>query len=220
MASWRLLLPVLCIFSFPATALAQACLGIPLDAYGVAIAGGAAFGDGGNAYSASLHANVAPVTISGGYTLETLDSFESNANTFGGSIAVEMLPNVRVSACSFAGVSYGWVTDEVTDGFAVYDLTVSALTVPFGFAVGADLAAGPVLSFVPYIAPQFMYVRGTGTIEDAAESASSTESTTEFGGSLGLILSGPVFFGGPSVSLSTVGESEPTFSVTLGIVAH
>lgn len=219
MASWRLLLPVLCIFLIPVTAIAQACLGVPLEPHGIALTGGVAFSDGGTGYGGDLHVNAYPIIVSGGYSLQTFDEAESNANNVRGSLSFE-LPDLPVSACPFAGVHYGRLTDQVVDGFTIYDVTLSTLTVPVGFAIGASLPVGPVLSFVPYAAPQFMYIRNTGTIANESGKASDEESFNEFGAQLGIMLSGPVVFGGPSVGISTFADSEPIFTLTLGLAAY
>lgn len=211
MASWFKLIPVLCILSFPAAAFGQACMGTPLLPHQISIAGNVAFAEGTTTYGGELSAYAYPVIVSGGYALSTIDNIDPHMNHFSGSLAFEV-PDLAFSACPFAGVGYSRISEEVQGITAA----LSSLAISGGFAIGADLPVGPNFSFIPYAAPNFSYIRTNAALDDIEGS----DSSNEFGATLGLTLSGGVMFAGGAVSLSTIDESEPLFSVGLGIATR
>lgn len=198
------------IFS-PAIAYGQACMGTPLVPHQIAAMGKVGFTEGATSYGGTLSAYAYPVIVSGGYALSTIDNIEPHMNHFSGSLAFEV-PDIGFSACPFAGVGYSRISETVQGITAA----LSSLAVSGGFAIGADLPVGPSFSFIPYATPEFSYIRTNAAFDDI----DSSESSNEFGATLGLTLSGGVAFAGGAVTLSTIDESEPLFSVGLGLATR
>ncbi len=199
-------------FVVAADALAQACLGVPAGAGQYAVSAGVDFTDGATGYGLGGHANLTgPFSVGAGYTRVSYDNGDEGTNTFSGKAAYE-LPGSGISACPTVGLSY----NRVPTTFGPNDGSVTTITVPVGFSVGNRLPAGPALSFTPFAMPHLLYVRTA--VDDGTDT--TVESTKQFGTVLGIVLGGQKFYGSAGVLLTTIDDSDPSFSIGLGAVVR
>jgi hypothetical protein len=198
----------------PALAVAQVCVGVPTRDGDLAFSGTFGITDGAKIYGIGANADVTgPLSLEVGYSLITYDDLADNANSFHAGIGLE-LPGLNFSACPFAGLQYS-ILD--TQWFGI-DVGVRQTVGVVGFGIGKSFAIAPEAQLGLYTVPQFLYLRARITATDGVFSESETNSETEFGASLGFRLASRSFFGGAAVSFSTIEDSDPVFTVTLGII--
>lgn len=197
----------------PVPVIAQACIGIPTAEGSLAVVGGFATTDGAKGFGGTLHGNLeGPISIQAGYTLWDLDDIDENFNAFHAALGMEV-PNLSFSACPFVGAEYATWSESA---FGV-DVEITQTVIPVGLGIGKSFAAGPALDFTLFAAPQFMYIRTKGSVSDGTDSFSDTESGSEFGLGVGFRMGTQAVFGGAGVSFNTIEESDPTFSLSIGL---
>jgi hypothetical protein len=195
---------------------AQACIGIPAGPGRFALGGSVGFTDGATNYGAGLLANLeGPLSVGANYTLTKIDDVDENFNSFDGILAYE-LPLQGISACPAAGLGYGRIGSDVPElGIRA---TLTNVVVPVGLGLGYTFSGSGPLSLTLHAIPQFLYIRTTGEVSDGDLSIQETETASEFGTSLGFKVGLPQLFFGASVSLTTIDDSDPVFSVGLGVI--
>ena len=180
------------------------------------LGGSIGFTDGATSYGASLRANLeGPLSLGVGYGLTDVDNVEEKVNSFQGSVAYE-LPLQGISACPVAGLGYSRISGD--DAEFDVEATVTNLSIPVGFGVGQTFPAGPSLSVTLFAIPQFVYNRSKGEISVGGISGEETDTSTDFAASLGVTLGTSRLYFGGEVFLTTVDESDPVFSLGLGLV--
>lgn len=195
---------------------AQACLGIPAGPGRFALGGSVGFTDGATNYGASLLANLeGPLSVGAGYTLTKIDNVDENFNSFDGIIAYE-LPVQGISACPATGLGYGRIGSEAPELGA--SATLTNVVIPVGLGLGYTFSGRGPLSLTLHALPQFLYIRTTGELDIGDVTIEETETTSEFGTSLGFRIGLPQMFFGAGVSLTTMENSDPVFSVGLGLI--
>ena len=195
---------------------AQACLGIPAGPGRYALGGSVGFTDGATNYGAGLLANLeGPLSVGATYTLTKIDDVEENFNSFDGILAFE-LPLQGISACPATGLGYGRIGSDADQlGISV---TLTNLVVPVGLGLGHTFSGSGSLSLTVHAMPQFLYIRTTGKASNGSLSIEETETANEFGTTLGFRIGLPQMFFGAGVSLTTIEDSDPVFSIGLGLV--
>lgn len=197
-------------------AAAQACMGNPAGMGQAAASGNVAFTDGATSYGASLGANLTgPLAVEVGYALTDYDGVDSNGNTFAGAIGYEV-PGPQLSICPSTGLSFSSVS--ATNELNGVEGTVSNLAVPLRLGVGKTLSAGGQLEVTPYVAPQFFWARTSYSESQGGASVSSSETSSEMGADLGLLLGSERIYGGASLSLTTIDNSDPVIGLGLGLL--
>lgn len=195
--------------------LAQACLGNPAGPGRFALGGAIGFTDGATGYKASLLANLeGPLAVGASYTLTDVDDIDENVNSFGGTIAYE-LPLQGISACPATGLGYSRFSMDFGLGIEV---EASSLSIPIGLGLGHTFTADGPLALTLYAVPQFLYMRTRSEASDGIDEFEETDTSSEFGAALGFTLGLRQVFFGAAVSLTTVEDSDPVFSIGVGLM--
>jgi hypothetical protein len=199
--------------ALPAAASAQVCIGVPIRDGAFGIAGEFQTGEGAKGFGGTLTANLTgPLSVQAGYTLIDIDEVDDNGNTFFGNVAWE-LPNMSFSVCPVAGVAYSSFTTEVFG----FEADASQIAIPIGIGIGKEFAASPTLNMSLFAVPHFVHLRNKFTLSDGTAEESETESENEFGAQLGARIGTGQLWAGAGVSFTTVEDTDPVFSLTLGI---
>jgi hypothetical protein len=205
------------IAATPAIAFGQSCIGVPISPGQFAIAGEIGFPEGGKSYGGMVTANVAgPLAVQARVDVLKADDVpegvDDSATQFGGTLAYKIGQTTAISFCPLVGASYVKESFDDDEG----SVSVSLLTIPVGIGFGAALPVSG-LDLTAFAVPQLLIMRARvemdipGLIE-----FSDSETETEFGANLGLRLrTGPVYFGG-SVFITSIEDSDPAFSLTVG----
>jgi hypothetical protein len=212
----RLPSAILCFFAifFLAEAgSAQACLGSPALPGQFALGGQVSFTDGATGFGGGVTANLAnPLAIGAFVEITDVDGLDKNITTVGGTVAYE-LPLAGVSGCPIAGVSYSTFGDTF-DGIGV---DISRVALPIGFGLGASLDLQNNMVLIPSGSVQLLYFRDKVSASFAGETFSESDTSTEVGASIGATLGLGQFFGRGAVSLTTIEDSDPVVSITIGL---
>ena len=188
---------------------AQSCTGVPTRDRQIAIMGDLLLTDGASGYGVAASKNFrGPWSVRGGYTLTSHDGSGANGNGVDVNAAYELklrqLP--RMSVCPMAGFGYSWMSEAGQN--------VSSSVIPVGIGFGRNVVDGPKFDVMAYGVPQFTHVRSR--VEVPAFGIDATSSDNAFGGTVGARVSSAAFFGGASVSFSSLEGSDPVFGVTVG----
>lgn len=195
---------------------AQACLGSPAGPGRFALGGSVGFPDGATNYSAGLLANLeGPFSVGANYTLTKIDNVDENFNSFDGIVAYE-LPLQGISACPATGLGYSRIGSDVPE--LGVSATLTSVVIPVGLGLGYTFSGRGPLSLTLHALPQFLYIRTTGELSDGDISIQDTETASEFGTSLGFRIGLQQMFFGAGVALTTIEDSDPVFSVGLGVI--
>lgn len=198
----------------PSVVHAQACLGVPSMDGQVALEGSVTFTEGAQGYGGGVYANFrGPISLFGAYELTNFDDIEQNANSFGAGVAFELsVPSISI--CPGAGVNYTRIHEEE----AGEEATVSQIVVPIGVGIGKRITAGDNFFVTLYGQPQFLYIRTSLDIDSSIGSGSASESENEFGMVLGIRFGTAGVYAGGGVGLTTIEDSDPVFTVNVGVM--
>lgn len=188
---------------------AQACTGVPTRDSQLALMGDLSLTEGATGYGASVSKNfMGPWTFGGGYTFTSYEGPGPNGNGIDANAAYELklrkLP--RMSVCPTASVAYGWVSEAGEK--------VSSTIIPIGIGLGQNVVDGRNFDMMVYGVPAFMHIRTH--MESEALGIDASDSENAFGGTFGGRFASRQFFGGASVSFTTLDGSDPVFGLTLG----
>lgn len=212
--TWLVTLAGAGMLVLPSQAAGQACIGVPIPNGSFGIAGHYQTTDGATGFGAALTANLAgPLSLQGRYTRFDLDGIDDDANAFGGTIAFEV-PNLAFSVCPFAGVDYTKLS--ATDPEFEIDMEITETVIPIGIGLGYTFPASPTLGLTIYGMPQFMHIRSKFSVP-VFDDESFKDEANEFGADVGFRLSTRSFFGGAGVMFTTLEESDPVFSIVVGV---
>lgn len=197
-------------FGAVAPLMAQACIGYPTDRGQMVLNPGITFGDNTTSFGALANANLADeLALEGGFGITSYDDRDSNGVDFSGRVAYELnlagdMPDVSV--CPYTGLGYARVSDD--------GATRSGLVLPLGVGVGKTFPAGTGYTFSLSGAPHFLLVRQSSSREGFDD---VSETDFEFGLSLNATLGTERFYGGFSLGITTVEDSDTSFRVGVGI---
>jgi hypothetical protein len=199
--------------TLPGVLQAQACLGVPSGDRQFGVQGGMGFTEGFKSYGGEVNANLnGPLSVGGGYAMVKPDNVDTNGNAFSGRAAWE-LPVAMISVCPVSGVGYTRFHDEEAGESA----TVTATVIPIGIGFGKKLMASENMFVTVSAVPQFLHIRNhaesTGTINMELD-----DNQNEFGAEFGMSFGMRNFYAGGGVSITTIENDDPTFSVGLGFL--
>lgn len=206
------LLYLLCLslaaLGLPSGVAAQACLGnVAAPGQGFA-AVGASFTDGAWGPGASIGANTdGPLAVQAGVGHTLFDNSDAAVTSVSGTAAGEV-PAENVSICPAGSVAYQWLSNEGE----LEGLDADGVVLEGGMAVGVDVRTEDGLRFIPRASAAVVHNRATVSVGDV----SGTGSETYGAFALGMMLGGNTVYGGPSVSFTTLENSDPVFSGALG----
>lgn len=211
MSSLRILLAAatLTLF-FPVHAAAQACMGNVAGPGQGWASGSASFTDGAWAMGGAVGSNLeSPVSLEGAVSHILYDNTDAAATALTGTAAAEVgSPESEVSVCPAARLSYQWLSNDADTG-----IDASGVVLGGGLTVGTVVqSAQSGLRFVPRASGALVHDRFTASFGGV----SSTESQTYASFSGQVLLAGESVYGGPSASITSLEDSDPVFSVTLG----
>ena len=203
-------LAVLC----PGLLSAQACLGVPTADRQTALQGGVGFTQGMKSYGAGVSANLqGPLSVYANYNLLKPDNIDTSGNEFGAGVGYELAAS-GVSLCPAVGASYARFHEE----FGFEEGTVTSIVVPLGLGIGKLLPAGANSYVTVFGAPQFLYLKTEVSYDGGLGSFEVSDTRNEFGGTVGLRYGTAGFYLGGAVSMNTIENSDPIFSVGLGFI--
>jgi hypothetical protein len=111
------------------------------------------------------------------------------------------------------------ISEEFVQGTITASFTASTLTIPVGIGVGKRLPAGPELVVDIFAQPHLLWIRSDVEIEGSFGPEIGVDgSESEFGLGLGTNLATPTFFVGAGVGITTIEDSDPTFSLRVGLL--
>ncbi|MFQ5691357.1 MAG: hypothetical protein ACE5HQ_13940 [Gemmatimonadota bacterium] len=188
--------------------LAQACLGIGSVGGQGFLVGSAGFTDGAWGPGGSIGYDTSgPVTVGANFTYTLVDNSDLAVADVGGFLAAEG-PNIPVSLCPVASVSYEWLAND--GGFTGLD--ADGVILEGGLALGGRIESTPDFAFIPSISALVVHNRASASV--GGFSATGSETFGAFSGSMTMVF-GSVFFG-PSVGITTLDGADPVFTAILG----
>lgn len=201
------------------TALGQTCLGTPVESGQLALHGDVGFTDGARSLGGSLSLNLrGPLAFSAGYARTDYDDIDPNANAFSGTVALKLPASLPVEVCPAVGLGYSTLVDESTIFGEVFRSEYKTVTVPVGVSIGHRVALRNGVTVIPYAYPHALYIRSRVEEPDLGGDFESTDSNTEFGTTLGVSVAFRSVFVRGSAFVSTIDESDPTLSISLGLL--
>lgn len=195
----------------PGSAAAQACLGNTASGGQGFASAGASFTDGAWGLAAGAGANTrGPFAVQGGLSHTMLDDSDLAFTALSTTVAAE-LPSEGVSVCPAASLGYQWLSDE--GELSGFDVDADGVLLGGGLAVGVDVRSEDGFRFIPRGSAAVIHDRATVSIAGV----SATESETYGAFAAEMVLGGSSVYGGPGVSITTREDSDPVFSLGLGV---
>lgn len=199
------------VLGFPAGVASQACLGNPASDGGGFASAGASFTDGAWGLGASAGANTTSAfAIQGGISHTMLDDSDLAFTALSSTGAVE-LPAEGVSLCPAASLGYQWLSNE--GEFSGLDVSADGVILGGGMSIGVDVQSDEGFHFIPRGSAAVVHDRATLS----AGGVSTTESATYGAFNAEMVLGGSSVYGGPGLSITTQENSDPVFSIRLGL---
>lgn len=197
--------------ALPTSVWAQACLGNTASSGQGFAAGGAAFTDGAWALNGNVGANTeSPLALQGDVTHTMFDNSEIATTALTATGAADVTSS-EISVCPAASLGYQWLSDE--GELSGFDVSADGVILGGGLAVGGDIAGDGDFQFIPRGSASVIHNRATVEIAGFSE----TDSDTYGAFAVGMVLGGSSVYGGPSLSITTQEDSDPVFSVRLGV---
>ena len=207
-----------CLAALPVDAAAQACLGAFNPDGSSTLEGVYTTTTGRKTYGARAIFNIpGQLSTFATYDIARFEDVNERGQKFGGGFALELrVP--QVSMCSVSGGSYFRLRFEDEQGS---ELLLSQITIPFGIAIGKQLAATDGVAVILYGQPEFQYIRSKATFVDPdLGSETDTESQNQFGMHLGMRIGTDLFYGGAGAELTTIDDTDPIFSLVGAILVR
>jgi hypothetical protein len=191
----------------------QACLGLPTQDGQGFLTAGAAFTDGAWAPGATVgYDGRGPVSVSAGYAHVLYDNSDIAVSAVGGGLAVEV-PNLPVSLCPRAVVSYEWLSNE--GEWAGLEPDVDGVAFGGGLSLGHRFESeASDFAFIPAVSAQVIHNRASLSF-GAGESQTDSDTYAAFAGGFSLAV-GRAFLT-PSLGFTTLSGSDATFGIALGV---
>jgi hypothetical protein len=202
--SVRGFLAVAMMLAAPASALAQACVGMPIGSGQSAVAFNMAFPEDATTFGIAGRMHTAgPVSVGADYSLTSFKNVDPKLHGFGADVAYE-LAVTEASICPVVGAGYSRISED--------GVSVSNLSIPFGVGLGMSMAAGDNAEFVPHVVPQVIWSRASFGVGGVSVS----ESDTFFGVKLGATYRLQQIMVNAGVTLTSEEGSKALFGLGLG----
>lgn len=202
----------------PPTLPVQACTGRGTVGGQGFVEAGVGFGNDARVYSmGGGYDSQGPVTAN--FAAHFGDNDGESPDAYGGSggVLIQMTES-PLNVCPNFGLSYSRFEEvEELEDLGI-DLDLDFWTASAGVAFGVAVPAGDSGIFVmPVAAPALLAVHGRGSVEFAGEIEEESETEVEFGATAGLFFGGSRLYGGLSVNVTTIEDSDPTFGLGFGV---
>ncbi|MGH7459661.1 MAG: hypothetical protein ACREMA_01370 [Longimicrobiales bacterium] len=204
---------------------AQECIGLPLTNQQSALVGNLTIADQTTTVGGQLSFNVAgTLTLGGGAGIVMADA--GNGLAVNGLVAIDM-PVSGLNSCLVSGAQFtSFSISSVFTGFPGLDFEAkqSLWVVPVGFGIGTTIPASGSSTLILNGIPQLLLARSRVEadlpVPVPAPGIEFNRSKTKlaFGLSFGATLVSTRLFGGLSVGLSTLDESDTVFTISVGTV--
>lgn len=197
---------VLALAASPSALTAQACAGNHAS-HGSGFAGAfASFTEGATGYGVSGGGVTnGPLFVAGSYKRIDADNSDLATNSLGVTVGAE-LTGLDFSLCPAFAFTYSWFAN------VPFGVDLDEIDLAGGFLIGKSF--GEDLLFTPHASAAVVHARVSASL------GSESETTSDTGGIFagGFRLGSDRFYGGPGVSVTTFGGSDPVFSLSAGVV--
>lgn len=200
------ILAAVLLAAVPSSLAAQACTGNHAVHGQGFISGNATFTEGANGFGGSVGGFTnGPIFVAAGYSRVNFDNSDIAANGVDVALGAE-LDGPDFSLCPVVGFGYAWFSNFP------FGVDVDGFEFDGGIAIGKSF--GESTLFTPHASASVIHVRASASFEGE----SATESETGGAFAAGFSLGSSDFYGGPTVSITTLdGGSDPVFSIGLGV---
>ena len=191
------------LIAAPAQLAAQACAGSHATHGQGEFGAEVAFTDGAVGYGLSGRGFTrGPLFVAGGYSRVDYDNTDVDGNELGATLGAELATSSPLSLCPAASFGYSWFAG-LPEGTGLDGISL-------GGGLGVGRTMGDELLFTPYGSAAVVYTRATFSF--AGESNSDSDTYGQF--AAGFSLGSTRFYGGPSVSITTLEGSDPVFGLS------
>ena len=198
---------------------AQACRGVPSQDGRFALQAGVGLTSGAISYGAEFAANLrGPWALSAGYALTDLRDAEPHGHTFSGSVAFE-IPGAAVSVCPALEVGYSRASGLSTNIYPGPYTTVTSVSSVVNVSAGRTLSLTPALLATPFAGLGMTLLHSEAQAKSGGfSSAKYKDDESAFAAVLGLLVGSQTVHVGVSVSLTTLKDSDPLYTLGAGFV--
>ena len=214
------LLAIAAVFLTKTTeARAQACRGIPSQGGGFALQAGVGLTSEATSYGTEFAANLrGPWALSAGYAVTNLQDADPLAHTFSGSVAFEV-PGTAVSVCPGLEVGYSRASGLSTNIYPGPYTTVTSVASVVNVSAGRTLSLAPGLLATPFGGAGLTLLHTSAQAKNGGFTSSKyTDDQSAFAAVLGLVVGSRAVHVGLQVSLTTLDDSDPLYTVGVGFV--
>lgn len=200
-------------------AFGQTCVGTPAGIGQFALHADLGFTDGARSWGGTLSLNLSsPLAFSAGYARTDFDDVDPSQNAFNGTAAFKLAASLPVEVCPVAGIGYSTLVDESTFFGEKIRTEYTSLSVPIGISVGHRVALRNGVEILPYAFPHALHIWSRVVESDPIGAFETSDSRTEFATTLGASVAFRSVFVRGSALVTTIDESDPTLSISLGLL--
>lgn len=201
---------------------AQACLGHGSTRGEYAAAGRLGLDDASKIFGLEGVANLtSPFALRARYELEDFDATEGHLHSARAEAALDLTERGGWALCPTAGVGYGRLIQEASEGGLNLTATLERVFVPVGFAVARRFPVGSEVSLAPYATPRFRIVREEFEITVDGERAEESDTGWDGYTDIGVLVDGGRVYGSVSTGVRfPSGDppvSEPSVRLKAGV---
>lgn len=204
-----LALPVaFALVAIPGALAAQACVGSPIGESFNGVQAHIGFPQDAMSYGASVRHNMdGPLSMSAGYSLSSYENVDPKEHGLAADVSYELSSlELPFSACPTVGLGYNRMSDDA--------LTLSALSVPVGIAIGRAFELSQGGSVIPHVIPQWVWTRFT---LDPATGDAISDSDSVLGALFGVTFATHRFYLTGGLSWIDEDGQDPIFSISAGV---
>ncbi len=188
------------VLAGPASAFAQACVGMPIGSSKSAVSLNFAFPEEATDIGASARMRTSgPLSFGASYSMTSIKDVDPKMHNLGGNVSYD-LPVSSAAVCAVGGLGYSRISEDGE--------SLSNLSIPIGAGIGYSVQTGPDAELVPYAVPHILWQR--------ASFAGFTDSSTDFGVNFGATYRMQQILINAGVTVTSVEGSKAVFGLGLG----
>jgi hypothetical protein len=198
---------------------AQACRGVPSQGGRFALQTGVGLTSGATSYGVDFTANLrGPWALSAGYALTDLQDAEPHGHTFTGRVAFE-IPGAAVSVCPALEVGYSRVSGLSTNIYPGPYTTVTSVAPVVNVSAGSTLTLTPALFATPFAGLGMTLLHSVAQAKSGGFSSDKyKDDASAISAVLGLLVGSQTVHVGVRMSLTTLEDSDPLYTLGVGFV--